>query len=202
MMRARLFPILIISFVCKSHSQDLLANGSFEDRNICIEFRAGCAPEAWFRIPLVPVTIHNGPDRNHYVNVVMENMRTPFTARNYIYTRLLCNLQPGKKYRFKTLLRANEEAFDHLDILMIPYEPNRNKQLLASEKQKDSYYAPTTDTGKRYMGSVCFLNLQQPVRNVILFLVIFQKKHGHTSNPMFQCQGIFRMISIMFLFCR
>ena len=135
-MRTRLFLILIISFVYKSHAQDLLANGSFEDRNICIEFRAGCAPEAWFRIPLVPVTIHNGPDRNHYVNVVMENIRTPFASRNYIYTRLLCNLVPGKKYRFKTLLRTNEAVFDHLDVIMIPYEPNRNKQLLASEKQK------------------------------------------------------------------
>lgn len=137
-MRASLFVILIIFSVSKTHAQELLANGSFEDRNICIEFRAGCAPEAWFRIPLVPVTIHNGPDRNHYVNIIMENLRNPFSARNYIYTRLLCPLEPGKKYRFKTMLRANEESFDHLDVLMIPYEPNRNKQLLTSEKQKVS----------------------------------------------------------------
>ncbi len=135
-MRVPLLAILVLFGAGKVSAQELLANGSFEDRNICIEFRAGCAPEAWFRIPLVPVTIHNGPDRNHYVNIVMENLRNPVTERNFIYTRLLCNLDPGKKYRFKTMLRANEDAFDHLDILMIPYEPNRNRQLLASEKKK------------------------------------------------------------------
>ena len=134
-MRRCLLIAIPIIFLGKVHAQNLLANGNFDDKNICIEYRAGCAPEAWFRIPLAPVAI-NGETHNQYVSFVMENVFEPFGSRSYIYTRLLCNLTAGKKYRFTAWLRANENPFDHTDVLMVPYEPNRNKKLLPSAKQK------------------------------------------------------------------
>ncbi len=134
-MRSYLLLAIIILFINKANAQNLLANGNFDDKNICLEYRAGCAPEAWFRIPLAPVAI-SGETHNQYVSFIMENVFDPFVSRSYIYTRLLCPLTEGKKYRFKTWLRANENPFDHTDVLMVPFEPNRNKKLLPSAKQK------------------------------------------------------------------
>ena len=45
------FPILLIG-------QSLIANGGFEDLNICVEYGAKCAPEAWFRIPPTEVNVN------------------------------------------------------------------------------------------------------------------------------------------------
>ena len=109
----RLFSFLLIFCIYKSNAQNLLANGNFDDKNICIEFRAGCAPEAWFRVPLTPQVVIAEPG-NKYVSVIMENISNPVVDRSFIYTRLLCSLDAGKKYRFKAWFRTNGNyPFDH-----------------------------------------------------------------------------------------
>ncbi|MBS1567552.1 MAG: hypothetical protein JST39_24420, partial [Bacteroidetes bacterium] len=40
-----LFLFLLLSV--RGFSQELLANGSFEDKNMCTEYNKDCAPEAW-----------------------------------------------------------------------------------------------------------------------------------------------------------
>ncbi|MFL5744164.1 MAG: hypothetical protein ACJ751_05830 [Niastella sp.] len=40
------FSALLLSGI-SGRSQNLIANGSFEDANLCTEFHKYCAPEAW-----------------------------------------------------------------------------------------------------------------------------------------------------------
>lgn len=135
-----MFFFFLLACVAKTHAQNLLANGSFEDRNICIEFRSACAPEAWFRVPLSPVTSSTGTagffKGNRYESLVMEILQSPFVSRSFIYTRLLCKLEPGRVYQFRSSFRTVDNEFDHVDVLMLPFEPNRNKQHLSLMKQK------------------------------------------------------------------
>ena len=42
---------IILCFSLKINAQQLVANGSLDDRNVCTEFNIACAPEAWFFIP-------------------------------------------------------------------------------------------------------------------------------------------------------
>jgi hypothetical protein len=90
--------LLVTMMVCAIdlHAQNLIANGNFEHRNTCTEFRAICAPEAWFRIPLDAVSTNKGTAGylvgNHHENMVMENPARPGISRTYLYTRLLCPL--------------------------------------------------------------------------------------------------------------
>ena len=46
MVRFLFFSVSIFIFKY-SFSQNLLANGGFEDENICVEFHVNCSPEAW-----------------------------------------------------------------------------------------------------------------------------------------------------------
>ena len=117
-----------------------MANGSFEDRNICLEYHTGCAPEAWFRVPLSAVTASGGTAGylmgNRFESLVMENISHPLLFRSFMYTRLLCALEKGKGYRFRASLRTEETAFDHVDVILLPFEPYRNKRQLAIAKEK------------------------------------------------------------------
>jgi hypothetical protein len=38
---------LVLLGCITGYSQNLVANGSFEDANLCTEFQKYCAPEAW-----------------------------------------------------------------------------------------------------------------------------------------------------------
>lgn len=132
--------LLVMTCVYQTQAQNLLANGNFEDRNICLEFRSGCAPEAWFRVPLSAVTNSMGTagffKGNRYESIVMENTSRPLLFRSFIYTRLLCHLDSGRVYQFRASFNTEDDPFDHVDVILLPFEPNRNKQYLALSKQK------------------------------------------------------------------
>lgn len=115
-------------------AQSIVANGSFEDRNICIEFRSGCAPEGWFRFPLQRMS-QSSANRaftkgNYYESLIMDNRSATSSARTYIYTRLLCPLEKGKKYRFRLSVYTNGHQYDHIDVSLSNFEPYRNQQFL------------------------------------------------------------------------
>jgi outer membrane protein OmpA-like peptidoglycan-associated protein len=112
----------------------MLANGSFEDRNICIEFRSGCAPEGWFRFPLQRMN-QSGLNRafskgHYYESLLMENRDASFGGRTFIYTRLICPLEKGKTYRLRVSVYTNGHQFDHLDVAVSNFEPYRNQEIL------------------------------------------------------------------------
>jgi outer membrane protein OmpA-like peptidoglycan-associated protein len=139
MFRCRLI-LILLACLLKGSAQNLLANGNFEDRNICLEFHSGCAPEAWFRVPLFPVSASTGTAGfyrgNRFESLVIENLQHPLVNRSFIYTKLLCRLDSGFIYQFNCAIRAGEEGFEHLNVLLLPFEPNRNKQYLYKAKQQ------------------------------------------------------------------
>jgi len=139
MSRLLLLWLLLLCFT-KTSAQNLLANGNFEDRNICTEFHAGCAPEAWFRIPLEAVSTGKGTAGfffgNHHESIVMENVMHPAIFRSYIYTRLLCRLEKDKEYVFTAFFRTGNEPFDHVDILWLDFEPFRFQDRITKSKQR------------------------------------------------------------------
>src|SRR5579871_4449228 len=77
--------------------QNLVANGSFEDVNICTEFKARCSPAGWFFVSQkeakgyysmnhIPGTIGN-----KYISI--DVARSNMVSRQYWETMLLCDLK-------------------------------------------------------------------------------------------------------------
>ncbi len=88
---------------CWLSSQSLIANGDFEENNICTEYNSACAPEAWFRIP--PTDLHisffsriKPPSGKFSEVLVLENIYHPVSLRVFLYTKLLCPLIEGQEY--------------------------------------------------------------------------------------------------------
>lgn len=109
--------------------QGLVVNGNFEDRNTCVEFISNCAPEAWFRFPYVKLQPSNNAriaEGMHHESLVMEHRVNGISGRTFLYTRLVCPTEPGKTYRFKVSVFTNGHAYDHLDLILSKYEPQRN----------------------------------------------------------------------------
>lgn len=85
-----------------SNSQNLLANGSFEDVNICEEFDAGCSPSAWFFARQISTKGYytsnqlEGTSGSKYIGLVIAHIDS--SVRHYWQTRLLCPLEPGRQY--------------------------------------------------------------------------------------------------------
>jgi outer membrane protein OmpA-like peptidoglycan-associated protein len=105
------------------HSQSLIANGSFEDANLCTEFHKYCAPEAWI------ATSH---EANYYYgdrNIAFDGYRyVGLTAgsvnkkgvRNFIRTQLLCGLRKGNQYNVDFYVSANNKVLDSIGIYFSP----------------------------------------------------------------------------------
>ncbi|WP_198673880.1 OmpA family protein [Chitinophaga alhagiae] len=83
-------------------AQNLVANPSFEDVNICTEFNAPCAPAAWESVSPESAKLdymfhqYSGGAGNNLVRLVH---RSQDALRNYAQTRLLCPLEKGRSYR-------------------------------------------------------------------------------------------------------
>lgn len=110
----------VVLFTCYTgHSQNLIANGSFEDANLCTEFHKYCAPEAWI------ATSH---EANYYysdVNIAYDGYRyVGLTAgnvnkrgvRNFIRTQLLCGLRKGNQYALEFYVSAANKVLDSIGI--------------------------------------------------------------------------------------
>jgi outer membrane protein OmpA-like peptidoglycan-associated protein len=116
---------IIARFSLTTNAQQLVANGSLNDRNICTEFHTKCAPEAWFFIPTY-ILMSPSEDRNYFEVLSMGSLAgvTPQGKRDFLYTKLLCRLQQGKQYSFSLWINLGGNKFDHFDIWMGLNEPN------------------------------------------------------------------------------
>ncbi len=114
--------ILIFLFIVSvraATAQNLLANGSFEDENICTEYIKNCAPEAWIATSLTsnyyflePQWAEHGI---HFVGVIVGHLTTP-VVRNFVCSRLLCGLRKDKTYRVEFWLRSRHDVLDSIGI--------------------------------------------------------------------------------------
>jgi outer membrane protein OmpA-like peptidoglycan-associated protein len=92
---------LIASLLCQLvDGQNLVANPSFEDVNICSEYHQPCSPSAWWFVnrkvtsgffPRYP-----SATGQRHLQIVAASRET--TNRQYWETMLLCPLQAGEKY--------------------------------------------------------------------------------------------------------
>lgn len=123
-----IFIFLISSFT--TYGQQLVANGSLNDRNICTEFLVTCAPEAWFFIPTYTLLSPN-QDSNYFEVLSMGSIAKvkPPGKRDFLYTKLLCRLKAGSQYNFSVWVNTAGNQFDHLDVWMGLREPNHLRMI-------------------------------------------------------------------------
>lgn len=173
-MAKMLLSFLAVFITLISYTQNLVGNTGFEERNVCVEYNVTCAPEAWFFLPryfrMSPVE----PDSNHYEIISMGHPRKDYSAGNFIYTKLLCVLQPKTRYRISFRIHIPTFDFDYLDFWLSPGEPGSRRNSIYSgrpsfsitpdsvsgnrKRWMDVHYTFTAKGGERYM---LIGNLQQ-----------------------------------------
>jgi outer membrane protein OmpA-like peptidoglycan-associated protein len=132
-------------------SQSLVANGGFEEENICTEYNINCAPEAWvstgntytnfFKVAGVA---HSG---RHCVAIEAGNSRIRY-MRTFIRTQLLCNLRPGNKYKLEFWIRSRHPVLDSIGVFFTAYDFLFEKQ----QKHKITpslYLSPGSEFNKK-----------------------------------------------------
>ena len=121
--------IFIFSFYIDTTAQNLFANAGFEEINVCTEYRATCAPEAWYYIK--PTTNPLINDRaaprpllgTNILLVPVHNVFDPTGTRPYVYTMLACPLVAGEKYKLSFYINTSNRKFYNLDFYFSDKEP-------------------------------------------------------------------------------
>lgn len=124
-MRLSLLNTLLIFFV-SAEGQSLVANGSFEDRNKCMEYGLSCGPEAWFYYPLKYVTFKKNESNFEEIHVI-ESGDEVF-SQNYVYTKFLCPLKRDVPYVFSIWIKASKAVFNHLNVWVGKFEPGSGNE--------------------------------------------------------------------------
>lgn len=85
-------------------AQNLVLNGNFDEENICAEYHQACSPVGWKQTSYQVIGYYRQYLRSfsgdHFLPVIVENKIDP-RFRTYWQTRLLCPLQPGKRYQIR-----------------------------------------------------------------------------------------------------
>lgn len=115
----RLLPALL-PFHQGALAQNLVPNPSFEEINICREYRAPCAPVGWENV--APTTLKMNynfhTNKNGAGNQMIRLLAgSESFARNYAQTKLLCPLEKGKRYRIYAIVGTNG-AYPELDFYL------------------------------------------------------------------------------------
>jgi len=120
-------PVLIYCFLVvanqTAHAQNLLANGGFEDENICIEYDKNCAPEAWIATSLYANYYFNASEQRtyqahagtHFLGLTAGNLYKK-GMRNFVRARLLCGLRAAHQYKLEMWIRAQHNILDSIGI--------------------------------------------------------------------------------------
>ncbi len=116
------YAISLIIFLCFSqvhYSQNLLANGSFEEENICTEYKKNCAPEAWICSSLIANYYYDAQslayDGSHFIGLVAGNKQA-YSIRSFLRGRLLCGLREGHQYRLEFYVRSLHPVMDSIGV--------------------------------------------------------------------------------------
>jgi outer membrane protein OmpA-like peptidoglycan-associated protein len=111
-------------FTCYTgYSQNLVANGSFEDANLCTEFHKYCAPEAW--VATSGQANYYFGDRSiaydgyHYVGLTAGSVNKR-GVRNFLRTQLLCGLRRGNQYALEFYVSATNKVLDSIGVYFSP----------------------------------------------------------------------------------
>ena len=98
--------LFILGFITQvaSNAQNIVVNSDLEDVNICVEHDARCSPAGWFYFKPDPSGYLNPNTPNktisasgiHHFNLMAVSVLD--SSRDYWQTKLLCPVEPGKKY--------------------------------------------------------------------------------------------------------
>jgi outer membrane protein OmpA-like peptidoglycan-associated protein len=119
---------LIFFFLFPFHlsAQELLVNGTFEDINICTEYRIECAPEAWISSTNGFANYFKEAKRAHSgVNcmaVEAGNFKYPY-QRTFLRSRLLCGLRKGSVYAIEFYIKSFHFVLDSIGIRFTAGDP-------------------------------------------------------------------------------
>ena len=118
-MRFFCYIVLTVFLQVKGYSQDLLANGDFEEENICLEFNKNCAPEAWigntFLINYYFDTEGWAKDGTHFVGLIAGSKMAK-SQRSFIRSRLLCGLRKDHHYKLEFYARSRHPVLDSIGV--------------------------------------------------------------------------------------
>lgn len=113
------FVILLVISHINCISQNLLANGGFEEENICTEFNQNCAPEGWignaFTVNYYFDTENWAASGNHFVGIIAGSNILD-GRRSFIRSRLLCSMRKGNRYRLELYARSRHDVFDSIGV--------------------------------------------------------------------------------------
>jgi len=112
---------------CSAPAQELIANGSFEDKNFCTEYNTDCSPEAWFSTWLDNLYFFqsnkHGFDGFYFCGVIVGNNTVSRKGlHSFLYSRLLCRLRKGNRYRVAFSAWSPRPSFDSLGVYFSPGE--------------------------------------------------------------------------------
>jgi outer membrane protein OmpA-like peptidoglycan-associated protein len=129
----RLLLSLSLLYPAAGFSQNLLVNGSFEEENICIEYKVNCAPEIWFSSSDGFNNYFKEPGRayegNHCMAIQAGHYRKPF-QRTFICTQLLCGLRKGNQYELELYVKSPHKILDSIGIYFTSTDPLLDNKLL------------------------------------------------------------------------
>jgi outer membrane protein OmpA-like peptidoglycan-associated protein len=108
-----------------AYAQYLVANGDFEEENICTEYRVNCAPEGW-------ISTSNGFSNyikdakgafngRHYMAIDAGSTTFGF-RRTYICTQFLCRLRKGNLYKIELHIKSRHPILDSVGIYFTSYD--------------------------------------------------------------------------------
>jgi outer membrane protein OmpA-like peptidoglycan-associated protein len=103
--------LIIQAIGIKCFSQNLIANGSFDDTNICTEFNAPCSPAAWKTTSPYLLEYFD-----HYVGFTIFNT-SKVAVRKYLQTKLLCPLIKDQLYKFSVRLKPGTVIIESFGVL-------------------------------------------------------------------------------------
>jgi outer membrane protein OmpA-like peptidoglycan-associated protein len=150
-----IFVIFILLLNDSARSQELLANGGFEDENICTEYHINCAPEAWictspsysFYFKEAKLA-HSG---GHFMGILAGHSKSTY-KRTFIRSRLVCSLQKDHRYRLSFFIKSRHDITDSAGIYFTAYdfllEKNVFHKIIPTVYLADALQKPVkTDTG-------------------------------------------------------
>ena len=121
--------LTFISIISATSAQNLFANSSFEELNICVEYHAPCAPEAWFYMrpatnPLVNARVLPKAILGRQLLLVpVLKLARPNGIRPYVYTMLTYPLVAGEQYRLSFFINTAKRKFYNLDFTFTSRDP-------------------------------------------------------------------------------
>jgi outer membrane protein OmpA-like peptidoglycan-associated protein len=115
--------LLVLLFPFAARSQNLVLNHSFEEENICTEYVKNCAPEGWIASSLYSNYYFLDPqtawDGTHFAGLPFNNNPNS-GSRQFIRSRLLCQLKKNVKYRLELFVRSLQPDVDSVGIYFSP----------------------------------------------------------------------------------